>query len=447
MLQEEFNKTFENTHRITELTSYPGVLDFLLHMDRAHVLAKNGTGDFYFSGIYASFPSDLDQELKRFGLKIGKFAPGDNRKYELNRNFVYQFLMELYGFPISGERRTSAALFGRKLFKSGDNFLIRVLGQSDRTITTLYTTPESRNYPKVEKIALVSLDKTQKEKINQLRKGGFIIGEEQPVAIVRGHYRQHKYDPNNIRTDRAMSLVSQEIIHPITGEVNKSVNILKDTTFMTVILNDIVKGEYYGRIKYKRNEIIENTDTHSKRLKVLYAWLRKNQRRIIAYSDDFFANISKVLDNYLLHPDYHKEFQENAETYQEVWKQYKYLQQARKVKLLEDIRKRKYKRQKSNHLHILKYTTQIIQELKLEIDCYFDILLEHAIYAGETILHNRYVIKKYIEPPKDNLTNYGQKVRSAYIELERTLNELKARKNSWSYQESNNDFDSTEMLQ
>lgn len=120
-------------------------------MDRAHVIAKNTQGKFYFAGIYASFPSDLDTELKRFGLKIGKFQPGDNRLYEINRLFVYQFLMELYGFPIASERRTSSALFARKLFKMGEDFLIRVLGQSDRTITSLYRSTDSRMYPKVEK--------------------------------------------------------------------------------------------------------------------------------------------------------------------------------------------------------------------------------------------------------------------------------------------------------
>ncbi len=123
------------------------------------MIAKNTQGKFYFAGIYASFPSDLDTELKRFGLKIGKFQPGDNRLYEINRLFVYQFLMELYGFPIASERRTSSALFARKLFKMGEDFLIRVLGQSDRTITSLYRSTDSRMYPKVEKIALVSLNK------------------------------------------------------------------------------------------------------------------------------------------------------------------------------------------------------------------------------------------------------------------------------------------------
>jgi hypothetical protein len=120
-------------------------------MDRAHVLAKDRGGGFTLAGVYASFPSDLDTEIKRFGVRIGKFSTGDNARYERNRLFVYQFLMELYGFPIVSERRTSSALFSRRLQRMGEDFMVRVLGQSDRTITTLYAHPLTRRYPRVGK--------------------------------------------------------------------------------------------------------------------------------------------------------------------------------------------------------------------------------------------------------------------------------------------------------
>ncbi len=83
---------------------------------------------------------------------------GDDRKYERNRIFVSQFLMELYGFPIVSERRTSSALFARRLFRMGEQFLVRVLGQTDRCITSLFSHPDAKYYPMVEKIALVSVD-------------------------------------------------------------------------------------------------------------------------------------------------------------------------------------------------------------------------------------------------------------------------------------------------
>mgnify|MGYP006274411137 FL=1 len=424
-LQEDFRAQYHQ-QRITDLVAYPGILKYLLNMDRGHVLAKNSFGDFFLSGIYASFPSDLDSELKRYGLRIGKFKPGDNDLYELNRTFVYQFLMELYGFPIVSERRTSAALFARRLVKMGEDFLIRVLGQSDRTLTT-YTSPqEGERYPLVEKTALVAVNKSQKEQLLHLKDRGFLLGQKLPAVIVRVRYRQHKYDPNNVRTDRALSVFSQEIIHPLTGEVLKSVNIVKDTSLMTLSLNDIVKGEYYGRIKYKRNEIVENTDTHEKRLKFLSAWLKKHQRRIISYSDEFYNNVVKVLDNYLLHADHFDDFQSLQGLYQEVWEQYSFIQQARKVKQLEDLKDRRYKGHKINLLEALNLAVSIMQDLKFELVHYFDALARQTASLCDVILNDRYLVSTYIEPPRDALTDYGLQVRKRYGQLVKLVDDFNA---------------------
>ena len=431
--QDEF-KAAVGGNRVTELLSYPNILPYILQMDRGHVMAKNSAGDFYTSGIYASFPSDLDSELKRFGLRIGRFKPGDNRLYELNRPFVYQYLMELYGFPITSERRTSAALFARRLFKMGDDFLIRVLGQSDRTLTTLSSLTSNSRYPQLDKIALVSVAKSQREQLKELRRGGFLLEDDEPAVILRVHYRQHKYDPQNVRKDRALSVVRQEIIHPLTGEVNASINLIKDTTLMTLILNDIVKGEYVGRVKYKRNEIVENTETHAKRLKFLYAWLRKHQRRIISYSDEFYNNVTKVLENYLLDPSLSLEFQSLHKLYHEVWEQYSYIQQARKIKFLEDIKNKYYKGRKLNNLEMLQHATQILAELKFDLVQYFDSITEHAINLGERILNDTYVYKTYIKPPKDQLTTYGVRVRSYYGRLVNLIDDFKAIRKSRSRQ-------------
>ena len=126
-LRGAFRQRFGNRD-LTDLSHYDELLEYLFHMDRAHVLARDAKGDFRLLGVYASFPSDLDSELKALGRRLGKFRDLDSAAYEREREFVYQFLMELYGFPIASERRTSAALFARKLSRLKEPYLIKVLG-------------------------------------------------------------------------------------------------------------------------------------------------------------------------------------------------------------------------------------------------------------------------------------------------------------------------------
>ena len=114
---------------------------------------------------------------------------------------------------------------------------------------------------------------------------------------------------------------------------------------------------------------------------------------------------------------------------------------------MEDLQKKRYKGKKINYLEMLKYATQIIQELKLELVQYFDTLVENAIYTGEKILNTRYLIKKYIEPAEEDLTDYGYNIRTSYNELLQALEDLKAIKTSSNNLGSNNSFDSEEMLQ
>ena len=423
IFQENFKQKF-NKNEITSLINYPEIFPYILHMDRGHVLALTAENNFYLAGIYASFPSDLDTELKRFGLKIKKFRPNDNIRYELNRSFVYQFLMELYGFPIVSERRTSAALFARKLFKLGEKFLIRVLGQSDRTITSLYTNPKLKLYPQVEKIALVKVYNPKPDFDNMLKEKGFYLEPNQKVIILRVIYKQHNYDPNNIREDRALSILRQEIIHPLTAETMSKVNIIKDTTNLVLKLNDIVKGELTERVKYKR-EIVEGTDTHEKRLKFLYAWLSKHQRRILGYSEEFYQNVTKVLDNYLLNPDLFDVFRRYEPLYKEVWTKYSYIRQARKIKTLEDLKNKTYNNQKINYLQVLNLCTKIIQDLIFEAVDYFPELIEKALKLVDKILADRYVYQKYILPKEEHLTPYGLKVRKAYGKLVALADQLR----------------------
>jgi hypothetical protein len=421
--QEDFRQRFAGTD-ITSLSHYPDLMSTVLHMERAHVLALNSRKRFHLAGVYSSFPSDLDTELKRFGLRIGKFTVGDDKRYEKNRLFVYQFLMELHGFPIVSERRTSAALFARRLFRLGEEFLVRVLGQSDRTITTLYAHPEAKFYPRVEKIALVSVHEHFRETVKLLQKGGYFVDPERRVVILRVGYQQHKYDRDNVRQDRALSVVRQEVIHPLTGQALTGVNIIKDSYSMFLRLNDIVRGEYQGRIAYKRMEVVENTDTDEKRLKFLHSWLTKHQRRIISYSEDFYGNVVKVLDNYLLSPENYEKFEAMRGLHQEVWRKYSYIQQARKVKVLEDLLGRQYKGQKISYLAMLTTFTEILSDLKFEMVNYFEELVDKVLTIGERILADRYLQKNFVNRKDEELSEYGLAMKKIYGRLVAQLDEF-----------------------
>jgi hypothetical protein len=424
-MREEFKEATKD-HQISDISSYSLLVGFLSRMDRAHVLSQDRDGQFYLSGIYASLPSDLDTELKRFGLRSRKFKPNDNLLYENNREFVYQFLMELYGYPISSERKTSAAIFARRLHKMGENFLIKALGQSDRTLTSIFSTQPGHAYPRVEKVALVPVEIRGMDVLGYLDKEGYFFDRKRRTVILRVIYRQHKFDINNVRQDRALSVLRQEIIHPLTGQVCTFVNLLKDTYTMSLKLNDIVRGEFLGRVVYKKNDIIENTETHEKRLKFLHSWLSKHQRRMIGYSDEFYAEIVRVLDGYLTNPALAEEFGEHHELHQEVWTTYSYIKQAREIKELEDLKNRIHKGKKISYLEMLRLSTGILADLKFEFANYFDPLVSKAIFFSEAMLNDRYLIKTYMTPKEDQLTQNGVTIRKLYRRLVSLVDELKA---------------------
>ncbi len=414
--QDIFRQQFRYVDTVL-LDNYPSLMPYLLNMDRAQVLAWDADKFFHLAGVFASFPSDIDSELKRFGIRIGKFVYGDSDMYERNRMFVYQYLMELYGFPIVSERRTSSALFARKLHKMGERFLLRVMGQTDRTLTTYISNGENRRYPMLEKIALVAVDEDQEEALDILDKDGFFLDKAKRVVIIRITYRQHRFDSSNVRQDRALSVAGQEVLHPLTGEPLRGLNIIKDASNMFLRLNDIVRGEFTGRIVYKRTEVVENTDTDEKRLKFLYTWLSKHQRRMISYSDEFFANVSKVLSGYLFAPENSEVFDNMRDLYQEVCTRFSYIQQARRVRILEDICQRTFKGARITYRQMMREAVDLLNELKFEIVNFFPALVDDIIGCVEKILRDRYLQRNYLDVPESSLTKAGLEIRKNYGRL------------------------------
>ncbi len=411
--QDIFRQQFRYVDTVL-LDNYPSLMPYLLNMDRAQVLAWDADKFFHLAGVFASFPSDIDSELKRFGIRIGKFVYGDSDMYERNRMFVYQYLMELYGFPIVSERRTSSALFARKLHKMGERFLLRVMGQTDRTLTTYISNGENRRYPMLEKIALVAVDEDQEEALDIIDKDGFFLDKAKRVVIIRITYRQHRFDSSNVRQDRALSVAGQEVLHPLTGEPLRGLNIIKDASNMFLRLNDIVRGEFTGRIVYKRTEVVENTDTDEKRLKFLYTWLSKHQRRMISYSDEFFANVSKVLSGYLFAPENSEVFDNMRDLYQEVCTRFSYIQQARRVRILEDICQRTFKGARITYRQMMREAVDLLNELKFEIVNFFPALVDDIIGCVEKILRDRYLQRNYLDVPESSLTKAGLEIRKNY---------------------------------
>lgn len=414
--QDIFRQQFRYVDTVL-LDNYPSLMPYLLNMDRAQVLAWDADKLFHLAGVFASFPSDIDSELKRFGIRIGKFVYGDSDMYERNRMFVYQYLMELYGFPIVSERRTSSALFARKLHKMGERFLLRVMGQTDRTLTTYISNGENRRYPMLEKIALVAVDEDQEEALDIIDKDGFFLDKTKRVVIIRITYRQHRFDFSNVRQDRALSVAGQEVLHPLTGEALRGLNIIKDASNMFLRLNDIVRGEFTGRIVYKRTEVVENTDTDEKRLKFLYTWLSKHQRRMISYSDEFFANVSKVLSGYLFAPENSEMFDNMRDLYQEVCTRFSYIQQARRVRILEDICQRTFRGARITYRQMMREAVDLLNELKFEIVNFFPALVDDVIGCVEKILRDRYLQRNYLDVPESSLTRAGLEIRKNYGRL------------------------------
>lgn len=431
-MHEEYRKRLQRTD-ITAMELYQDTLPYLLEMDRAHVITRD-TSDYHYrlAGIFASLPSDIDGELKRFGLRMGKFAIGNSNLYERNRQFVMQFLMELYGFPIASERRTSAALFARRLHKMGEHFIIRVLGQSDRTITTIWNDGTAGRYPYVEKIALVKVDKDQKEILTLLKEKNAFVDVKHRIVLVRVTYKQHAFDIANIRQGRALSVDNQFIIHPVTGEQIPDINLIKDSSNLILRLNDIVRGEYNGKVLFKRTELVENTNTEEKRLKFLHSWFTKHQRRVVGYSDDFFQSVVKILNNYFekLHEEELDQDPELRDLILENQQSFSFIQQSRKIRYLEEIRVRKFKGVKLSYAEMFTESISIIKEFRFDLVYYFENITESLLTIMDSILNDKYILKNYIEKPKIERTERAQNICKQYSNLVILRDEIYAIKKS-----------------
>jgi hypothetical protein len=385
---------------ITDLALYEELQEYLYHMDRAQVIAPDQEGVFRLLGVYASFPSDLDDEIKALGRQMGRFKTLDNAVYERERYFVYQFLMELYGFPIAAERRTSAALFARKLSRAKEPYLIKVLGTSDRTITSLCGF-EQKKYPLVEKLALVTLPAAFTETHSHLADQGFFVDRQRRVVLFKVTYKQHKHNPLNVLEDRALSVVSQEIIHPCHGGRDVGFNLLKDTHRSLKDLTDIVRGEYLGSIIYRRSDLITAPKTHEDRLKFLLAWLAKNQRRLATYSEENFESAKKVLNSYLINKDYKEAFAKYPDLHREALRQMAILTQAHQLQTLEKLTHKHAERRRLGPHQRISQALAFLEEKREELPYFYPAMFKKFLILWDELMDYPYFrhLQKETSPP------------------------------------------------
>ncbi len=416
-LRETFSTEFSGRD-MTAMARYTQLAPYLFQMDRAHLIALDERDVFRLRGVFASFPSDLDVVIKDLGRRIGKFAAHDNDRYAEHRQFVYKFLMETYGFPIASERRTSAALFARKLCRLKESFLIKVLGQSDRTISTLFHPDPRRRFPSVEKTALVALETINADTHDRLRKGRYYLDVKRRVALVRVAYKQRRYHSQNIIEDRALSVERQEIIHPRTGRVIADVNFLQDKTSLPLVLTDIVRGEHHGAIAYQDRETVRGTRAHSSRLKFLSAWLEKHERRLVDYADETFDHVEGLLKGYILDPVNADSFRGHQHLLREVLARMVHLKQSRLLRQLELLVRQKTKSgHKVNYLTRYRAILDLLDQNEDFLLSFYPSLFVKAMSLLDLVLADPYVNKRYLKLIGPGPSEYSRRIRQTYQAL------------------------------
>ena len=411
---------------VTALNRYIWLLPFLTRMDRGHVIARDQKGGFHLSGIFASFPSDLDGEIKRFGLRIGKFKKGDNKLYEANRKFVYNFIMEQCGFPICGERHTSAAIFARRMLRKRERFIIKVLGTSDRTITTMASLGSKGGRPALEKVALVSARNVPPETIEALYDGGYFVDEKRNVVILRVVYGHHRYHSDNVLEDRALSVRVQQIIHPETGGI-MTTDVLGLAQDRMLLLNDIVRGEHEGTILYRGRYPVSGTYEHKNRLKFLSAWLGKHRAILADYSPDNFETTSRIISSYLQDPKNSEISTIHPKLFEEVKEAAANLRVSHRLRLLEKMvnTRSDHSGRRLQHSHILIILVHI---LGTEGDTF---ARRHPRALGKLLnicrreLSNKYLKRKYLA--KEPVSLKEREVLGEYRLLERLVERMEGK--------------------
>lgn len=101
----------------------------------------------------------------------------------------------------------------------------------------------------------------------------------------------------------------------------------------------------------------------------------------------------------------------------EVLAKYAYIRQARTIRYLEDIISRTYRGERLSYNRMLCEAIDLLRDLKFELSNYFDTLMQSILHNIESILDDRYLLKRYIRTPEEKLSANGLEIRKNYRKL------------------------------
>lgn len=93
---------------------------------------------------------------------------------------------------------------------------------------------------------------------------------------------------------------------------------------------------------------------------------------------------------------------------------FSYIQQARKVRILDDLRNRQCKGARISYRQMMRECVELLTELKFEIVTFFPALVDATVTTTESILADRYLVRNYIEPSEEELSVAGLEIRKNY---------------------------------
>jgi hypothetical protein len=224
------------------------------------------------------------------------------------------------------------------------------------------------------------------------------------VVILRVSYSQHRYHPDNVLEDRALSVLRQEVVHPHTGLVLEDMDILGLNQDRLLMLNDIVRGEFHGSILYHGRQRLEYTSGMVSRMKFLVAWLEKHRHILADYSPDNFTRAMKVIYSFLEDGEGKEGFQRHRDLHREVRQVVNRLRISHRLRLLEKLVQSRSDAsgRKLQHIQILIILVHVLSQEGESLAQEHPEALRKLVRICQKALDNPYLKRRYLTSPPKN---------------------------------------------